>query len=94
MGERLCELAEEDEERGRLISAGEKLLRAAIYLLTAERMQGHGSPGRAELYARLQEVFHPLRPGRDEIRQFTRRQRTSPARRECENCAAWRHSSG
>jgi pimeloyl-ACP methyl ester carboxylesterase len=57
MGESLCELAQEDEERGRLISAGEKLLRAAIYLLTAERMQGHGSPGRAELYARLQQIF-------------------------------------
>ncbi len=57
MGERLCELAEDDEERGRLISAGEKLLRAAIYLLTAERMQGYGSPGRAELYVRLQGIF-------------------------------------
>jgi dienelactone hydrolase len=57
MGERLCGLAQEDEQRGRLISAGEKLLRAAIYLLTAERMMGHESPGRKELYARLQSVF-------------------------------------
>ncbi len=57
MGERLCDLAQEDEQRGRMLSAGDKLLRAAIYLLTAERMQGHGSPGRAELYGRLQSVF-------------------------------------
>jgi dienelactone hydrolase len=57
MGERLCELAAEDEPRGRMVSAGEKLLRAAIYFLTAERMQGHGIEGRAELYARLQRVF-------------------------------------
>ncbi|WP_077035457.1 S9 family peptidase [Pelomonas sp. KK5] len=58
MGEQLCELAAEDEARGRLISAGDKLSRAAIYLLTAERMQGHGSPGRAELYQRFQQVFN------------------------------------
>ncbi len=57
MGEKLCSLAQEDEGRGRLISAGDKLQRASIYLMTAERMQGHGAPGRAELYARFQEVF-------------------------------------
>jgi dienelactone hydrolase len=57
MGERLTELAREDEQRGRMISAGEKLARAAIYLLTAERMQSHSSPGRAQLYARLQHIF-------------------------------------
>jgi len=57
MGEKLCSLAAEDESRGRLISAGDKLQRAAVYLLTAERMQGHSSPGRAQLYARMQEVF-------------------------------------
>src|SRR5277367_972181 len=57
MGERLCDLAAEDEQRSRMISAGEKLLRASIYFLTAERMQGHGNEGRAELYARLQRVF-------------------------------------
>ena len=33
-------MAEEDEGRGRLISAGDKLQRAATYYLTAERMQG------------------------------------------------------
>jgi len=46
VADRLIGLAEEDEALGRLISAGEKLIRAANYLLTAERLQAHGSPGR------------------------------------------------
>ncbi|MFS8606552.1 MAG: alpha/beta hydrolase, partial [Gammaproteobacteria bacterium] len=33
MGDRLIELAAEDEERGRLLSAAAKLQRAALYLL-------------------------------------------------------------
>ena len=57
MGDKLIGLATEDERQGRMISAGDKLQRAAIYLLTAERMQGHSSPGRAALYARVQESF-------------------------------------
>src|SRR5580692_9705276 len=50
MGDKLVSLAQEDESRGRKISAGDKLLRAVIYYATAERMQAHGSPGRTELY--------------------------------------------
>lgn len=57
MADKLCALAEEDEARGRLISAGDKYNRAAIYLLTAERLQAHGVPGRAELYRRFLDVF-------------------------------------
>ena len=57
MGDKLCLLAQEDESRGRLLSAGEKLSRAAIYLLTAERMQSHSAPDRAALYARMLDVF-------------------------------------
>lgn len=57
MADKLCGLAEEDEARGRLISAGEKYRRAAIYLLTCERLQGHGSPGRLALYQRSLDVF-------------------------------------
>ncbi|MFO1340477.1 MAG: prolyl oligopeptidase family serine peptidase [Burkholderiaceae bacterium] len=57
MADQLCALAEEDESRGRLISAGDKLGRAATYLLTAERLQAHGAPGRAALYARLLDTF-------------------------------------
>jgi dienelactone hydrolase len=57
MADKLCGLGEEDEARGRLISAGDKYNRAAIYLLTAERLQAHGAPGRTELYKRFLEVF-------------------------------------
>lgn len=57
MGDKLCALADEDKARGRLISASDKLLRAVIYFLTAERMQGHGSLGRIALYERLLRVF-------------------------------------
>jgi dienelactone hydrolase len=57
MADKLCGLAEEDEARGRRISAGDKYSRAATYYLTAERLQAHGAPGRVELYERLLDVF-------------------------------------
>ena len=57
MADTLCSLAEEDEARGRLLSAGEKYKRAANYLLTCERLQGHDAPGRIDLYKRFQAVF-------------------------------------
>ncbi|HEX3849279.1 MAG TPA: prolyl oligopeptidase family serine peptidase [Steroidobacteraceae bacterium] len=57
MAEKLGGLADEDEARGRLISAGDKRQRAAMYLITAERMQSQSAPGRAELYARFQREF-------------------------------------
>lgn len=57
MADQLCELAAEDEARGRLISAGDKLGRAATYLITAERMQGHGAAGREALYRRFLGTF-------------------------------------
>lgn len=57
MADKLCELAAEDEAVGRLISAGDKLGRAATYMLTAERLQAHGTPGRIALYARTLETF-------------------------------------
>ena len=57
MADKLCGLAEEDEARGRLISAGDKYNRAATYYLTAERLQAHGAPGRVELYRRFLDVF-------------------------------------
>lgn len=57
MADQLCELAAEDEALGRLISAGDKLGRAATYLLTAERLQGHGAPGREALYRRMLDTF-------------------------------------
>ena len=57
MGEKLIELAGGDEDAGRLFSASNKLERAALYLFTAERMQGHGAPGRAATYAKARAAF-------------------------------------
>jgi dienelactone hydrolase len=57
MGDKLVELAEEDETKGRLLSAGDKLQRASMYYQTAERMLGHGDPTRATLYATFQSAF-------------------------------------
>ena len=57
MADKLCSLAQEDEARGRMISAGDKYGRAATYYLTAERLQGHGAPGRAALYRRFLDIF-------------------------------------
>ncbi|WP_310568320.1 alpha/beta hydrolase family protein [Hydrogenophaga sp.] len=58
MADQLCELAAEDEARGRLFSAGEKYRRAAAYLITAERLQAHDAPGRLDLYRRELALFH------------------------------------
>jgi dienelactone hydrolase len=57
MADKLCELAHEDKAGGRTLSAGDKLGRAAIYYLTAERIQSRDAAGRAALYARFQSVF-------------------------------------
>jgi len=57
MADKLCSLAEEDEARGRLLSAGEKYKRASTYLLTCERLQAHNAPGRLELYRRELDLF-------------------------------------
>jgi len=50
VADKLVELAAEDEAKGRLLSAGPKLQRAALYYLTAERMQAHGSENRIETF--------------------------------------------
>jgi hypothetical protein len=57
MADRLCGLAEEDEAKGRLLSAGEKYRRASSYLITAERLQAHNAPGRLAIYQRELELF-------------------------------------
>ena len=57
MADKLCMLAEEDEALERMISAGDKYGRAASYCVTAERLQAHGAPGRAELYRRSLDLF-------------------------------------
>jgi len=53
----LIELADEDAATGRGFSASDKLERAALYLLVAERMQQQGSAGREETYARARAAF-------------------------------------
>lgn len=57
MGEKLLELAGEDEAKGRGFSASNKLERASLYLFVAERMQAHGSAGRKETYAKARDAF-------------------------------------
>ena len=53
----LIALADEDEARGRGFSASDKLERAALYLLVAERMQQQGSAGREETYVSARAAF-------------------------------------
>lgn len=55
--DRLIGLADEDAAAGRAFSASDKLERAALYLLVAERMQAQGSPGREATYARARATF-------------------------------------
>jgi dienelactone hydrolase len=57
MAEQLIGLADEDVVRGRGFSASDKLERAALYLLVAERMQAQGSQGREATYARARATF-------------------------------------
>jgi dienelactone hydrolase len=57
MADKLSDLAAEDEAAGRDFSAGTKLQRASLYYITAERMQGHGHPGRKETYAKARVAF-------------------------------------
>ncbi len=56
-GDKLIALAGEDEAKGRMFSASNKLERASLYLLVAERMQGHGAPGREATYAKARAAF-------------------------------------
>jgi len=57
MADKLTGLAEEDIAAGRMYSAGNKLKRSAIYYQTGERMQAHGSPGRAQTYDKAIKNF-------------------------------------
>lgn len=57
MADKLIALADEDAAKGRAFSASNKLERASLYLITAERMQGHGAPGRRETYAKALDAF-------------------------------------
>ena len=66
VADKLVGLAAEDEAKRRLLSASAKLQRAALYYLVAERMQGHGHPGRERTYADAQRAFrHAIEIGRE-----------------------------
>lgn len=68
--ETLISLAAEDRQKGRDFSAATKLQRAALYLMTAERMQGHGHPGREKTYALARGCFEDAtRLGRENVRR-------------------------
>lgn len=58
MAEKLFVLAEENEAQGRLLSAGEQLQRAAVYLQSGERMLAHGSARRESVYRRMLDAFN------------------------------------
>ena len=49
--------ADEDVAQGHAFSASDKLERASLYLFNAERMQGHGHPGREATFAKAQDAF-------------------------------------
>ena len=57
MASKLVALAGEDEAAGRLLSSGEKLKRASLYYMVAERMQSRHLPERREAYAKVQDCF-------------------------------------
>ncbi|UFM64148.1 alpha/beta hydrolase [Paracoccus sp. MA] len=57
VADRLAGIAAEEEGQGRLLSAGDKLQRAALYYILAERMQGQGTPGRMETYRKGLDAF-------------------------------------
>ena len=57
VAERLEGLAAEDVAAGRLLSSGDKLKRAALYYILAERMQAAGSEGRIETYRKGLAAF-------------------------------------
>jgi len=55
--DRLVELAKEDEQAGRRLSAGAKYGRAAAYYITAERMQDRHFEPRKVAYRRMLDCF-------------------------------------
>tara|TARA_R110002012_G_scaffold7936_2_gene36765 strand:+ start:169121 stop:170293 length:1173 start_codon:yes stop_codon:yes gene_type:complete len=57
MADKLVSLAEEDDAKGRVISAGDKRIRASNYMQIAERLQAHDAEGRLDLYKRFLATF-------------------------------------
>jgi hypothetical protein len=70
-GDNLVELANEDLAAGRLHSAGDKLNRAAVYFITAERMQAHDYAPRKVLYDKFLSTFSQgIRLTRENCQRF------------------------
>lgn len=57
LADRLVAQAQEDEKRGRNLSASERYRRACIYYMTAERMQKHGYAPREAAYAKMLDAM-------------------------------------
>jgi naringenin degradation protein FdeB len=57
MADKLVSLADEDEAKGRHLSAATKLNRASLYYQTAERMQAHGFEPRKVVFRKGQDAF-------------------------------------
>jgi len=57
LGDRIAQLAQDDLDRGRTLSASTKFLRASNYYITGERMQHVGSPARKLAYQRALDTF-------------------------------------
>jgi pimeloyl-ACP methyl ester carboxylesterase len=71
MADKLVSLADEDEEAAHGFSAGAKLQRAALYYITAERMQGHGATGRDECFSKGQLAFRrAMALGHENVERF------------------------
>ncbi len=71
MADKLTELADEDQQRGREFSASHKLHRASLYYTTAERMQGHGHPARMATFKKAQLAFQQATAlGKDNCERF------------------------
>jgi dienelactone hydrolase len=56
-GDKLAALAAADEHQRNLLGAGNKYRRATIYLMTAERVEKHGSAERQATYRKMLECF-------------------------------------
>ena len=71
VADKLIGLAEEEEAKGRLFSAGEMRKRAALYYIVAERMQGQGDPERMVVYQKgLANFVQGTRQAGDKVQRF------------------------
>lgn len=71
VADKLSDIAAEEEAEGRLFSAGDKLKRAALYYIMAERMQGQGDPARMVTYKKgLAQFLKGTQFSGDSVRRF------------------------